>query len=65
MFGSLMVSFVQYFQNFKVVRLINSNNDILENEEKKLTSFWKFWTIIVFMYLSVFTSCMVFLTELN
>ena len=39
MFGSLMVSFVQYFQNFKVVRLINSNNDILENEEKKLTSF--------------------------
>ena len=30
-----MVSFVQYFQNFKVVRLINSNNDILENEEKK------------------------------
>ena len=60
-----MVSFVQYFQNFKVVRLINSNNDILENEEKKLTSFWKFWTIIVFMYLSDFTSCMVFLTELN
>jgi len=27
MFGSLMVSFVQYFQNFKVVRLINSNKN--------------------------------------